>query len=123
MGLFDHDLRNDIKKYREYHQYLIDECKNYVQDTTIDLDERWKFFINDAIGVGNQSWIWHPKDKELDDHLTKIYRNMYKERHMTIYLPEFIEDYLQGGRLTKTIYDRFREAMMEEYIDSFEYDW
>jgi len=123
MGLFDHDLRNDIKKYREYHEYLIEECKRYVQDTTIDLDERWRFFINDAIGKENQSWIWHPEDNEVDKVLKEIYNDGWIDRHQIIDLTDLVPQAFHDGQLTKSLYDRARECMLEEYIDSFIYDW
>jgi len=123
MGLFDKELDKDIDKYLEYKEYLIEECKRYVQNTSIDLDKRWNFFTHKAIGKSKNGWIWHPNQepvrKWLDDMLDG---DMYR-KYETIHVASIAQDDYGDGEINKPLYDQIRECILEEYIESFQFDW
>ena len=123
MGLFDNDLGKDIDKYLEYKEYLKEECKRYVQDTTRDLDERWHFFMNKAIGKEKKGWIWHPKNKRVDKWVQDLLDRDWYRKHQTIFISAVAQDMYADEEINRGLYDEIRESMLEDYIESFVLDW
>lgn len=112
------DIKDNIKEV----------VKQYVQDTSIDLDERWEIFEKSDLGE-HQSWIAH--FDSLHDDICMYDGLVHVDRHQIVTVFDIVERYNDDLRSDdiedweKFGFDpvAFKEEALAKFIKSWEYDW
>lgn len=120
------DLRDNIKQV----------VKEYVQDTSIDLDERWRIFERSGFGE-NPSWIQCLKS--LHDDICTYDGLVNVDRHQQVSVFEIVERYNEdkedfdvGNTWAKNYLEwqkykfdpvAFKEECLAKFIKGWKYDW
>lgn len=116
-------MKDKIQKYEEDGQRLKDEVKQFVQDKTKPLEERWEIFCLAEMGERGD-WV------EDFDSLNKVYGGEVSwyddfcvERMQTVYLTNVLDTLTSKDNITEEQINEFKEEVLQKFIWSFEFDW
>lgn len=106
-----------LKNFELSKNILTIEIKNYVQDTTQPLDERWNIFITSNLGE-DESWYLDLQSYDLEN----FYSDWNISRHRCVDVSDII-DYLTDLEVNSEIINNVKEEILKLFIKSFTYDW
>lgn len=121
-----YQLEHALEEHKRKELSLVDACREYVQDKSVELDKRWEFFMTHAIGREHKPWIQRFASIDIDI----IYDGF--SRHQSIDMNDIIDqltlkpnDAKDFGQLLVTPEQLlvFREEILESYVFSFDFDW
>lgn len=127
----------DIKAYLNLKQFMETGLKEYLQNESIPLDERWDVFVeaSDAGLLAYLPWIWHPNfEKKLGLKEISWYDDFYVERYVDFdftTMIERIEDEFKYNEedekvivgITREMIPVIKEEMLSTGARGFNYDW
>ena len=104
-------------------QSLTADVKEYVQNTSIPLEDRWEVFKKCGVGK-EESYIQHIIFNGEDICDTEPF-----SKYETIFLVNVVENkeddlqYYKDVDFTRESIEAFKEEVLNQFIWSFEYDW
>jgi len=123
-------LKDELIAYKAGGNPLKDRFLAFISDKSVPLDERWEAFKEaPSEFLYQQSWMYHFKSEALlPEKEIEWYEggdeSFYVERHQTVYMIDFLDDWvLDKESFTPEIIAAFKEEVLENAMESFEYDW
>lgn len=116
------ELKLILEGYDLLTQDLTQKVKKFVRDKNIPLDDRWDIFVFSQLGESD-NYIVRLNSYDMDDYLE------YKQRHETIDLTDFVEEYLyerlddDDEEINSEIVNAVKEEILDLFIKEFKFDW
>lgn len=115
------DVQARLELLRRATEGIKIEVKEYCQDTSKPLEDRWNLFINSGLG-DHSNYI-----EEFDSEIIKWFLDTdCYQRHETIYVKRIIEIYCDNNDI-EDINDldviKLKENILKQFIKSFDLDW
>ena len=115
------EVNSKIEAFKPVKEALINLIKEYVQDKSIDIEDRWTVFIKAGENklVNHDRFYHEPKGINWNKHT--LYDDFGIDKYATINVERMLESAIED----KIIEDEtaFKEYFMNKFIYSFENDW
>ena len=129
-------MKKQILDFFELRDKIEDVVKQYVQDKSISLDDRWEIFERSGFGEHN-CWIKHLDSLHDDicmyDGLVHVDRNQdvsvfyiietYKEDVESYNNQDWCKDNILEWKKYGFDPDNFKEECMQKFVKGWKYDW
>jgi hypothetical protein len=109
-----------IQRFKERRDKTKNLVKEFCQDKSIPLEERWEVFITSGLG-DHDSW-YHDADGIDWDRYT-LHDNFYCDRHEVMKVDRMLTLAKQGNMFEENGEEAFKEYFLDKFVYSFENDW
>lgn len=108
-----------VQQFLKEKENLKKELREWVKDTSIPLEVRWKAFVDSQLGI-QKDYYWNFKSFERDRDDFHADRDKYR-----VFNVEDVIDYYerQEDSSTDEEINEFKEEALENFIYSWEFDW
>jgi predicted house-cleaning noncanonical NTP pyrophosphatase (MazG superfamily) len=107
------NLQEKINLLNQQREILKEEVKEYVQDKSNSLEDRWKLFVSSRLG-DHDEYNYHFTSLDDDDFHSDL------ERHLVLDVEDVIEHFHDSP---EEDINNFKEEAMKDFIFSWELDW
>ena len=107
------NLQEKINLLNQQREILKREVKEYVQDKSNSLEDRWNLFISSGLG-SQDGYYYNFKSLDQEDFHSDL------ERHLVLDVTDVIEHFHDSP---DEDISNFKEEAMKDFIFSWELDW
>jgi hypothetical protein len=127
-------MKEELNEFFKQEQYIKGKLKEWVKDKSISLEERWEVFIKSGLGIHDN---YYQTFGILDGDWIQSEGPIYAERYEKVNVERIIESIEEAKQtlmedpddeyLNKDFANvdlvKLKEAILESFIKSFNFDW